>query len=156
MISYARWFTNDTGEDRLVVELSNNFGSTWFPAESVPGAPGWHQRFVRVADFVPPTSITRIRFSVADEPNNSRAEAAIDAVRVFNALCPAASACRKGDVNQDGFIDGRDIEAFVEILTTGGTPGSQPYCAADASNDSVVTLDDAALMTTCIVQGGCP
>ncbi|MBK8269642.1 MAG: dockerin type I repeat-containing protein [Planctomycetes bacterium] len=156
MISYARWFTNDTGEDRLLVELSNNFGVSWVPVESVAGATNWQQRFIRVADFIPPTNITRIRFSVADDPNNSRAEAALDAVMVFNVTCPEPAACRKGDVNQDGRIDGQDVDLFVELLTGGGTPGSASYCAADLNGDTEVTLVDSQLLTDCLILGNCP
>ena len=155
MMSYARWFTNDTGDDVMLVELSNNFGSTWSIVESVPNSVGWQFRYVKVSDVVPPSSITRIRFGVADEPNNSRTEAAIDAVHVFDAVCPAAGACRKGDINLDGRIDGRDMIEFVSILTTGGEPGTAAHCAADINGDSVLTLDDAALFVDCVLLGIC-
>lgn len=156
MISYAYWFTNDTGEDVLSVELSNNFGVNWSEVATYSNFAGWRQRVLRVADFIVPTNITRIRFSTADNPNNSRTESAIDAVHIFDALCPAMGECRKGDITQDGRIDARDVDGLVQILTSGGEPGTPSYCAADMNENGGVALDDVPPFIDCAVLGLCP
>lgn len=156
-VSYARWFTNDNQDvDRLTVELSNNFGVNWSPIESVPDSVGWTMRYVDLAAILPPTNITRIRFGVADEPNNSRTEAAIDAVAVFDVACPPPGACLKGDLNLDGRVNGADIQMFVVNATGGGTPGTPAYCAADVNADTVADAGDVAVFISCVMAGGCP
>jgi len=155
--SYARWFTNDNQDaDRLTVELSNNFGINWSPIESVSDGPGWVVRYVDLAAILPPTNVMRIRFGVADEPNNSRTEAAVDAVMVFDVACPAVGACRKGDVNLDGRVNGADIQSFIVNITGGGQPGTTAYCAADVNADAMANADDVAQFIACVLAGGCP
>ncbi len=156
-VSYSRWFTNDNQDvDRLTVELSNNFGVNWSTIESVADSVGWTARYVDVAAILPPTNVTRIRFGVADEPNNSRTEAAVDAVAVFDVTCPPAGACHKGDVNLDGRVNGGDIQPFVAQVLVGGTPGSLSACAADVNGDAVANGDDVAQFIACVMSGGCP
>ncbi len=88
LLRYARWFSNDDGDiDRLDVDISNNNGSTWTLVESVPGAQGWVQKQVRIADFVTPTSQMRFRFSATDNPNNSVTEAGLDAFSLHTLVC---------------------------------------------------------------------
>lgn len=157
IITYARWFSNDNLDaDRLLVEISNNFGATWTPVESVADLDGWQKQFVDVSTFVSLSSVVRIRFGVADEPNNSLTEAAIDAVSVFDLICPGPGECRKGDVNSDGKVNGADLQAFTAQLTGGGTPGSWSACAADIDNNGTVDLLDAAMIIDCVMAGGCP
>lgn len=156
-VSYARWFTNDNQDaDRLTVELSNNFGVNWSPIETVADSVGWTVRYVDLAAILPPTNVTRIRFGVADEPNNSRTEAAVDAVTVFDVTCPPAGACLKGDVNLDGRVNGGDIQMFVSNATGGGVPGSPTYCATDINSDAVANADDVPQFINCVMLGACP
>ena len=42
----------------------------------------------------------------------------------------ALVACKPGDMNNDGIVDGRDVNAYVRI-NTGGTGSSLEHCAAD-------------------------
>jgi hypothetical protein len=82
-ISYAYWMFNDDGDDSLVVQLSNNNGSTWTTARTYLGGAGnWVTDDVDVGSFVTPTATVRIRFQVSDNPNDSITEAAIDDVCV--------------------------------------------------------------------------
>ena len=163
VLRYARWFANDNLDaDRLTVELSNNFGVNWSPIESVAHAPVWTVRYVDLAAILPPTNVVRVRFSTADDPNNSLTEAAVDAVTVYAVTCPAAGDCRKGDVNLDGRINGADIQAFVALLLSGGAPGTPAHCAADVGNpggpggDGSVNTLDVGPFIACALAGGCP
>ncbi|MFG0331547.1 MAG: hypothetical protein ACF8PN_16790 [Phycisphaerales bacterium] len=87
LVSYARWFTNDDGDDRLVVEISNDNGNSWTQVESVGNSAGWTYRTIRVEDFVTPSASMRMRFTAADQPNNSVTEAAVDAFQVAVLNC---------------------------------------------------------------------
>lgn len=156
-VSYARWFTNDNQDaDLLTVELSNNFGVNWSPIESVADSVGWTVRYVDLAAILPPTNVTRIRFGVADEPNNSRTEAAVDALAVFDVVCPPPGICHKGDVNLDGRVNGGDVQPFVAHVLGGGSPGSLASCAADVNGDATPNGDDVVQFIACVMSGGCP
>jgi hypothetical protein len=79
LIEYKRWFFNDDGDDVLIVEVSNDNGATWHTMETVNGLQNtWVQRSFRLGKFVAGTSQVRVRFTVADEPNNSITEAGVD------------------------------------------------------------------------------
>jgi len=88
LISYARWFYNDDNDiDRMTVEISNNGGTTWTLVESIAGSTGWVLKQIRVADYVTPNSQVRMRFSVADQPNDSVTEAGLDAFAIRELVC---------------------------------------------------------------------
>src|SRR5205823_6441154 len=96
----------------------------------------WTQHVIRVADYVAPTGQVRIRFSAADNPNNSVVEAALDDVVVFRRPCAAGSIA---DVNCDGRVNNFDIDPFVLALTDpAGYQAAFPNCPivnADANGD---------------------
>jgi hypothetical protein len=87
IVTYARWHTNDDGDDFLVVEISNDDGSNWTQVESVPNSAGWTERSFIAADFLTQTANMRLRFTSSDQPNNSVTESGIDAVRVYSIDC---------------------------------------------------------------------
>jgi hypothetical protein len=79
-ISYTRWFFNDDlDNDNLLVEVSNDGGSSWKTVQNVTAhAGGWvEERFV-LSDYWPPTANVRVRFSVSDNPNDSITEGGLD------------------------------------------------------------------------------
>ncbi|KPJ48537.1 MAG: hypothetical protein AMJ41_04730 [candidate division Zixibacteria bacterium DG_27] len=88
VVSYARWFFNSGGNpDYLEVHISNDNGATWVLVETVPDTAGWIHRRFRVSDFVTRTSQMKVRFSVTDRPNDSIAEAGVDAFKVVLVEC---------------------------------------------------------------------
>ncbi len=152
-LSYARWFRDSAGGDTLVVELSSDNGQSWTLVEAVGAYQGWQLVTVAVRDFVTPTAVVRLRFSTQDLPNNSFTEAAVDAVRLTDFSC--VPACTPGDVNNDGLINGRDIDRFLAILL-GATPTARELCAADvgATPDGMVTLGDVDEFVSLLLGGG--
>lgn len=86
-LSYARWFTNDDGDDQLIVEISNDNGTTWTQIDSTFNSSGWISKRIRVNDVIQPTANMRIRFIAADQPNNSVTEAGVDAVQIIGYVC---------------------------------------------------------------------
>lgn len=82
-LDYARWFANLAGDpldDELVVEVSPNSGGIWFPIETVTNANSWQPVSVQLEEIVPLTDRMKLRFTVADDPNNDFTEAALDDV----------------------------------------------------------------------------
>jgi hypothetical protein len=85
-VRYSRWFTNDRGgspgdpTDSLIVEASNDGGSTWTTLETVgAGTPlEWIDVQIPLGGLVAPTDNMRFRFTTADLGVGSVVEAAID------------------------------------------------------------------------------
>ncbi len=118
LLSYARWFANDDYDlDRLEVEISDDDGATWVLLESVATVEGespvWIEVEFRVVEYVDLTSQIRARFSVADNPNNSKIEAGIDAVKVYDLSCLSY---QPGDFDDDGDVDMYDLPVFIDVL----------------------------------------
>lgn len=157
-LSYARWFFNDDGDDRLTVEISNNNGSSWVTIESASSDPSWQLRTVRVADHVTPTATVRLRFSVADNPNNSVTEAGVDAI-LFTAF-ECAATVTPGDTNCDGVVNNFDIDPFVLALADADAyAAAYPGCdirAADANSDGLINNFDIDGFVACVASLGCP
>ena len=86
MISYWRWYSNNQNgqrDDALVIDISNDDGQTWSNVETVgpngvQAAGSWFQHSFRVADFVVPSGMMRMRFRAQDQTPGSIVEAAID------------------------------------------------------------------------------
>ena len=91
-ISYSRWFFT-TDNDLLTVEVTND-GNNWVTVEAVGGQDEnrWTTASFRVADFVSPSATVQVRFHVADDPDDSITEAAIDLFRVEELVCTACVA----------------------------------------------------------------
>ena len=90
VVSYSLWFTDVPGDDLLLVEASNN-GGTMIIVENLQAFAGWQRHGFRVRDhFAAPGQLV-VHFTVADRPDNSIAEAAVDAFRIDDVTCTPAS-----------------------------------------------------------------
>ena len=90
-VTYTRWITNDDGDDFLTVDISENGGTTWVTIETIGDTVGWNTVDWRILDFISNLTQVRIRWSVADQPNNSVTEAGLDAFRIYDVACDQAS-----------------------------------------------------------------
>ena len=100
VVSYAYWFFNSNEDgDTMIVEISND-GVNWVEARRYEALFGhWLEDRFHTADFVVPSTQTQVRFSVADDPNTSITEAAIDNFSVYALECDAP-------IFADGFESG--------------------------------------------------
>jgi hypothetical protein len=154
VVSYARWFSNNAGaspdDDRLLVEVSGNNGSSWVTLEQVgPNAGaeqhgGWYYKSLPVPAAAA-TNQFKIRFTTSDNvailPATTNAgsvtEASIDAVSlvVFECTEPTCAA----DFNNDGFLDFFDFDDFVTCFGGGSCPAGR---TADFNNDGFTDFFD--------------
>ncbi|MDX2116909.1 MAG: GC-type dockerin domain-anchored protein [Planctomycetota bacterium] len=116
VLSYARWLTCDTGEDRMQVDISSDGGTTWQPLETVAPTAGWQKAEFELSSIIPLTSSVRVRYSVNDPSDNSITEGAVDAINLFAYQCPQACAA---DFNADGFLDFTDFDLYVAAFEAG-------------------------------------
>lgn len=84
-LHYAQWFANRPGgpvDDRWVTELSNDGGGTWIEIENV-GDTGsaWNDAEVDLT-ALPLTDQMRLRFTVADVPNDDITEGLLDDLEI--------------------------------------------------------------------------
>jgi len=148
-IEYARWYHTRGGAapnaDSLVVQVSDNNGSTWKALETVgPAGPenngGWIRRSFKVATIptMTNTSQFRIRFVASDASPASNVEAGVDAVRLLSYFCaPPPPAC-DGDVDGDGDTNVSDFNILASHFgqtVPNGTNG-------DLTGDGVVDVAD--------------
>lgn len=117
LISFAYWFSNDDGDDRLVVEVSPTGTAPWTEVRSYGGgAPAWRTDRFYVSEFVLPGSETRISFRAADLPNNSITEAAVDGFSMKRVVCRAGNL----RMTQTPLIPGE----ITDFVVTGAEPHS--------------------------------
>jgi hypothetical protein len=138
-ISYERWFfCDDAGTaqaDVMTVDVSNNGGQSWVPIDeqTTTGTGGaWETTSFLVSDHVAPTAQVRVRFSTADQPNDSVTEAGIDDFQVDVLACASCPA----DLSGDGSVGFADL---TQLLNQWGPCAA---CAADLDGSGSVGFAD--------------
>jgi len=123
-ISYSYWFFCDdagTAEgDVLEVEISNDDGHSWRTVSRWSSSGGnWKAASFRVGDFLEPTNAVRVRFSVADNPNNSITEAGLDDFQVLLWPCDSERIGILDSDPPDGAVDARQPTSITSEMPIG-------------------------------------
>jgi choice-of-anchor B domain-containing protein len=88
-IAWWQWFFADNdANDWLAVRISNDDGVTWTDVDTLRGpltSASWEERSIRVADFVTPTNLVKVRFVAADLAGQNVVESAIDDLIAWDA-----------------------------------------------------------------------
>ncbi len=144
-ISYAYWVFSDIGiHDVLVVEVSNDGGSSWSSVESLGETEGaWTTSGFLVGSVVPPTSQVRVRFLAADVPSDSVTEMGIDDFVVTGLICSCPQ-----DLDGNGEVNVTDLLALLAAWNT--NPGGPP----DFDGNGAVDVSD--LLALLAAWGTCP
>lgn len=146
MLSYWRWYTNSTGGlfsgpyvDTLEVYASSDGGVTWSRLESVQDAGlAWVRARFRLRDALPSgAQRVRLRFVASDTGTDSEIEAAIDDLRISDALCTESQAC---DLDRSHEVDMGDA---MLVLMEWGPVSESP---ADIDRSGAVDLGDLAML----------
>jgi hypothetical protein len=166
-VSYWRWYhISSELDNELVVEVSNDDGSSWVTAETVAHRETW--TFVRwfVSDYVTPTAQVRVRFTADDTPNNSLVEALVDDFKVEVADCPPpeqytltvnvdGNGWVEKDPNQATYADGQPV-----VLTAHADSGwSFDHWSGDLEGSASpvqITMDTDKTITAHFVTEGPP
>ncbi len=167
LISYWRWYSNTTGgspgADTLVIDISDNGGSTWTNVEIVgpTGAGtsgGWNNHSFRVLDFVNLTANVRLRFIASDLGGGSIVEAAIDDFQVIEYDCAPPGDSPDLSIENiqvdydpsDGDIDagpgnlGQAVNVIVTVRNLGNVPVLSAEINADANVAGGSTISTSA------------
>lgn len=62
----------------------------------------------------------------------------------------------RADADLNGTIDGRDVDAFTDVLLNPGAASWQAQYASDMNDDDDFDMDDVAMFADCLVNGNCP
>jgi CxxC motif-containing protein (DUF1111 family) len=146
VVSYAMWhFFSDSGaQDVLITEVSGN-GTDWVQTDSTTGTGSeWSTQSFKVSDFVTPSANVQVRFVVADQPNDSITESAIDNFVVTRIVC--ADTCDDNtDCDDLLYCNGTEICNGSDVCEAGTDPCPGQLC--DEANDQCVE---------CLGDGDCP
>jgi hypothetical protein len=158
VLTYWRWYTNDIGDngnnDKWVVSVSNNGGSTWQELEntSISNASWVKQRFV-INDYLSLSSDIVFKFVAEDIFNTGDAgsggslvEAAIDDF-VIEYISSGSGIV--GDINNDESVDVLDIVLLVNMVLGFESPNFQ---LADMNSDGSVNIQDIILVVNIILN----
>jgi hypothetical protein len=148
VVRWGQWYDNtgsgsggQPGADVFTIEISNDAGETWVfvdqagPSDS-ESVGGWIQQEIRVADFVEPNILHKMRWTASDYGGGSVIEAAMDAFGWGDCVSPDTGV--PGDLNDDGFVDGEDLAVLLGAWNTSG-PG-------DFNEDGLVDGADLAFL----------
>ena len=150
LVSYARWLYNNSGDaDTLVVEVSDDAGQSWALLEAVSASDqAWVLSESSLAGLIEINDRFRIRFSVADNPNNSLLEAGIDTFQIFDAVCHVP--CAQADLGEPfGVLDITDVLEFLIAFA------AQDPAADLAPSFGVLDADDVIAFLNSFAAG-CP
>ncbi len=130
LIKYAWWLSNDDLDDTLIVECSNNNGATWVVAREYQQRFGaWRVESFQLSEVIAPSATVRIRFSIADNPNNSITEAAIDDFEVGVLITPCSPITTYCTAKLNS------LACTPSITFEGGPSTSQPYPFVISASD---------------------
>ena len=148
-VHYARYFVGGSS-DRMQVEISNDGGGTWTIVEDLePDPSGWVEAAFVPTDFIELTGNVHLRFSVADQPNNSFCEAGLDGFLIVETLCGDGGCVRDPEWQCDGDVDG---DAQVNPVDAGlvqaafGSGDDQDLCNYDIDCDGQINPVDAGIV----------
>lgn len=139
-ISYARWMYDSEGDDVLQTYVSNDDGNNWTFVQDTGGTSSvWQTASFVVSEYLQPTDMVRVAWSVEDANTASVVEAGIDNLQVDIFVCDQAEPC-PGDINDDGGVDVEDI--LLMLAAWGESPGDP----ADLDGDGFVGVDDLLIL----------
>lgn len=92
-VRYQVWFDSFNGNtDRFDISASNDGGTNWTLVESITApTSGWEPRSLDVVGLFGTPNQFCMRFSIADQPNDSVTEGGLDAFRIDDVQCQLAS-----------------------------------------------------------------
>ncbi len=150
-ISYEFWLNTTSsssigaGDGFFVEYATDAAGTNWVPVRSFNTPSNtWRTDRLTVGNQVPASATLRLRFIAADVSPGNIVEAGFDNLSVSRLACRPCAA----DFNNDGSVEGSDVEAFFIAWTQG-------LATADVDQSGGVDGSDVEAFFTVWEAGGC-
>lgn len=160
-ISYWRWFNNDMsdnpGNDRWIVEVSNDGGGSWSELESTTESiHEWvNKQFVLTLPEFELTSIVQFRFIAEDifhqGDNGSGGSLVEGALDDFEISVFSDSPIMLGDVNGDQLINIVDVISVVNFILNSLIPTETQEYVADFNQSGEINILDVVAIVNLIL-----
>ena len=139
-IAYSRWMYDSDGEDLLQTYVSNDDGTSWtFVHSTLSTSSEWESTSFVVSEYLQPSDMVRVAWSIADANTASVVEAGVDNLQVDIFVCDQTEPCT-GDINNDGVVAVEDL--LLVLAAWGDAPGDP----ADLDDDGMVNVDDLLIL----------
>lgn len=149
-IEVALWLSTDN--DLMQVQISNDDGATWASLQTLTGTQGWELKTYEPGKVLPTTNAMRFRVSVADNPNDSVTEAAVDAFKVSTPVCGGEVTCDDVKKFKANCKSGGQVKATL-TLKSGAFDGKTVTLALNGQNFDVVIKGKKASLKNCCYAG---
>jgi carboxypeptidase T len=160
-VSYWRWYNNDMsdnpGNDKWIVEVSNDGGGSWFELENTTESiHEWvNKQFVLALPEFELTSIVQFRFIAEDifhqGDNGSGGSLVEGALDDFEISVFSDSPIVLGDVNGDQLINIVDIISVVNFILNVATPTETQAYVSDFNQSGEINILDVVAIVNLIL-----
>ena len=156
-VSFAWWFQTSGGvTDQFIVQITNTGAAPFTDVFTFSqNSAGWETISFLVSDFVEPTADVRVRFRVADDPNDGWTEGGVDNFEMFTLICGTEPSFQRGEVNQDGSVNLADAVAILDLLFIGDFVSTCEK-AADINDSGSIDTADAISLLAHLFEGSGP
>lgn len=108
-VSFWAW-VNTGDSEQMTVEFSPNLGFTWVPVDVIDDTNGWVRMQYALTEYVEPSQLFMVRFTISDDGADSAVEAGVDGFRIATEVCNGSC---EADLTGDGVLDFFDVSAFL-------------------------------------------
>jgi hypothetical protein len=149
-LRFRRWLAVEAGQfDHANVQVSSN-GAAWTTVWSNASSSGisetaWSLQTYDISAVADGHSTVYLRWGMGStDASTTYPGWNIDDVEFWGVLHQSCMTVALGDVNLDGQVDGRDVQAFVKVLMDPYSPSLtfSELCAADIDHDGFITPAD--------------
>ena len=157
VVTYWRWYTNNIGDngdnDKWIVSVSNNNGSTWENLEYTGASDAsWNKKRFILSNHIALNENVQFKFIAEDifydgdaGSGGSLVEAAMDD---FLLEYVSDGSGIQGDVNNDGEVDVLDVVVLVNIILGFESPSQ----GADVNYDGAINIQDIVTLINLILD----
>jgi hypothetical protein len=158
-LRFRRWMgvEGSPGNDHASIEVSNN-GSTWTTVwengTSTVNDSAWVLRTYSLSSVADNQGAVYVRWGMGPtDSSTSYPGWNIDDVQIWGVVHNTCGGVVLGDMNDDGLVNGADMQRFVEVLLNpySGVAFAE-FCAGDMNADGFMTTADADLFVDALLN----
>ena len=149
-LRFRRWLAVESGQfDHVNVQVSSD-GATWTTVWSNASSSGisesaWSLQTYDISAVADGHSTVRVRWGMGPtDVGTTYPGWNVDDVEIWGVLHQSCSGVALGDVNLDGYVNGKDVQPFVTVLMNpySASVTFSQLCAADIDHDGFITPAD--------------